>query len=288
MYKDMFGKTRAKIGLHTHTNISDGRVSPEESAKLYKEKGYDAIAFTDHWKYAVPQIIDGLYILPGAEYDIATPEFKIYHIVCACADREPVGISRESTPEQIIEAIHDCNGLAILAHPAWSLNAPDDIMAIDGFDATEIYNSISDVGMSFRPDSSVIVDMLGYRGRFYPLLATDDTHQYGKKDLGYSFIMAECDPSDLNSVKSAIKEQRFYASQGPEIHLSRSGDTFRVDCSPVGKIAFASNQPWCRRVFTGDGITSAEYTPLSTERFIRAFVVDENGKYAWSNAVPLK
>ena len=288
MYKDMFGKTRAKIGLHTHTNISDGRVSPEESAKLYKEKGYDAIAFTDHWKYGKPQIIDGLYILPGAEYDIATPELKIYHIVCVCSDKEPVGLTRESTPEQIIEAIHSCSGLAILAHPAWSLNAPDDIMAIDGFDATEIYNSISDLGMSFRPDSSLIIDMLGYRGRFYPLLATDDTHHYGEKDLGYSFIMAECDPSDLASIKSAIKEQRFYASQGPEIHLSRNGDTFRVDCSPVSKIAFASNQPWCRRVFTGEGITSAEYTPLETERFIRAFVVDENGKYAWSNAVPLK
>ena len=288
MYTDIFGKTRAKIGLHTHTKISDGRVSPEESAKMYKEKGYDAIAITDHWKYGEQKTIDGLYILPGVEYDIATPEFKIYHIVCACADSEPSGLTRQSTPEQIIEAIHSCNGLAVLAHPAWSLNAPDDIMAIEGFDATEIYNSVSDVGMSFRPDSSVIVDMLGYRGRLYPLLATDDTHCYDERDVGVSFIMAECDPSDLNSVKSAIKEQRFYASQGPEIHLSRIGDVFRVDCSPVSKIAFASNQPWCPRVFTGDGITSAEYKPLETERFIRAFVVDENGKYAWSNMIPLK
>ena len=287
MYKDIFGKTRAKLNLHTHTTVSDGSKSPEESARMYKEAGYDAIAITDHWKYGEKNVIDGLYILPGIEYDIATPEFKIYHILSLCADKAPVGLDRKCSPQQIVDAIHEANGLAVLAHPAWSLNTPADILSIDGFDATEIYNSVSDVGMSFRPDSSVIIDMLGYEGRFYPLLASDDTHMYNGCDNFISFIMAECDPSDLSSVKKAIKEQRFYASQGPEIHLSRNGDKFRVDCSPVSKIVFASNQPWCRRVFTGDGITSAEYTPLETERFIRAFVVDENGKYAWSNAIPL-
>ena len=50
MYKDIFGKTRQKVGLHIHTTNSDGRATPEESAEIYKAHGYDAIAFTDHNK----------------------------------------------------------------------------------------------------------------------------------------------------------------------------------------------------------------------------------------------
>lgn len=37
-----------KINLHCHTNISDGKLSPEEVKKLYKSLGYSAVAFTDH------------------------------------------------------------------------------------------------------------------------------------------------------------------------------------------------------------------------------------------------
>ncbi|MBE6897207.1 MAG: hypothetical protein E7477_08965, partial [Ruminococcaceae bacterium] len=115
MYKDIFGKTRAKLNLHTHTTVSDGSKSPEESARMYKEAGYDAIAITDHWKYGEKNVIDGLYILPGIEYDIATPEFKIYHILSLCADKAPVGLDRKCSPQQIVDAIHEANGLAVLA-----------------------------------------------------------------------------------------------------------------------------------------------------------------------------
>ena len=48
MFRDMFGNNRMKINLHTHTTQSDGRRTPEEAAKIYKDAGYDAIALTDH------------------------------------------------------------------------------------------------------------------------------------------------------------------------------------------------------------------------------------------------
>ncbi len=37
-----------KANLHCHTTCSDGRLSPEEVKKLYKENGYSIVAFTDH------------------------------------------------------------------------------------------------------------------------------------------------------------------------------------------------------------------------------------------------
>ena len=44
MFTDLTGKTRLKIGLHTHTTLSDGHKTPEEAAAVYKAAGYDAIA----------------------------------------------------------------------------------------------------------------------------------------------------------------------------------------------------------------------------------------------------
>ena len=70
MYVDMLGKTRLKLGLHTHTTLSDGRATPEEAARIYRDEGYDAIAITDHWRYGEEHEIEGLRILSGCEYDI--------------------------------------------------------------------------------------------------------------------------------------------------------------------------------------------------------------------------
>lgn len=37
-----------KANLHCHSNYSDGKLSPEELKKLYKENGYSVLAITDH------------------------------------------------------------------------------------------------------------------------------------------------------------------------------------------------------------------------------------------------
>ena len=37
-----------KANLHTHTNITDGDLSPEEVKALYKSHGYSVVAYTDH------------------------------------------------------------------------------------------------------------------------------------------------------------------------------------------------------------------------------------------------
>ena len=50
MYIDNRNRKWFKGNLHTHTNRSDGRLSPEESVALYREHGYDFMALTDHWK----------------------------------------------------------------------------------------------------------------------------------------------------------------------------------------------------------------------------------------------
>lgn len=288
MFKDIYGKTRQKVGLHLHTNLSDGKLTPEEVVKAYKENGYDSIAMTDHWRYHSGGYIDGLSIISGVEYDVGgrNTEKGVYHILALFAGSDPL-VTRDDTAQEIIDKIHKAGGLAVLAHPAWSLNTPEMIMALRDVDATEIYNAVSEKGQSFRADSSILVDMVASRGRAYPLLATDDAHYYSSVDNCIAYIMAEADTNDPCEIRRAIVEKRFYATQGPEIHLEREGDKFVVRCSPASHVYFASNTAWCVRTAHGEDITYAEYTPVPSDLFVRAFVVDKDGKSAWSNIIML-
>ena len=293
MYTDLFGRPRVKLGLHHHTTRSDGRLTPKQTARLYREAGYDAIAVTDHWVYSPGETLADLPVLPGGEYHTGIRDgFEgVYHILCLCPDRKPE-LDRSMTPQQIIDGIHEAGGLAILAHPAWSLNSPEKIRALQGLDGLEIWNTVSERGYSRRGDSSILVDMLASEGLLYPLLAADDSHFYESSgnfaDSRTAFIMAQCDSAEPEKVRQAIREGRFYASTGPEIHLSVKDGRAVVDCSPASEIVFLSNFVYVNgRVFTGEGLTHAEYPVQPGETFLRAYVTDSSGRRAWSCPVKL-
>ena len=294
MIIDMFGKKRYKVNLHMHTTRSDGKKTPDEALQIYRNQGYDAVALTDHWVYNEGNEDSELTVLSGAEYDNCTigevmlrdSLDGIYHIV-SIGTQTPPALEQGMHPQQLIDGIHKAGGIAILAHPAWSLNTPEQILALHDIDATEIYNSASAVYNSRRPDSSVIVDMIATRGCILPLLAADDTHRY-VLDNCLSWIMVEAEDNSAASIIKAIKEQKFYATQGPEVHLSREGNEFVVRCSPAVDVAFFSNFVWSRRGFTGEALTEVRFTPLEGETYVRAQVIDAEGRSAWTNIIPIE
>ena len=42
------GARQYKANLHCHSNLSDGRLTPEELVRAYREQGYSILAITDH------------------------------------------------------------------------------------------------------------------------------------------------------------------------------------------------------------------------------------------------
>lgn len=289
MFQDMFGKTRYKVGLHTHTTVSDGRVTPEESARIYKAAGYDAIALTDHWCYRDAGDLSGLSILSGCEYNVGASDTSVdvMHIVGVGMKEDPQ-IPRDATRQQIIDGINAAGGIAILAHPAWSLNAPEEAIALHGFAAVEIYNSVSDVGMSSRPYSGYFVDLLANMGTIYPLVAVDDTHYYNGEDETKSYIMVEAASDAKEDLLDAIRRGKFYATQGPQLLVRREGDTVIADCSECVMIDFLSNGAWeADKMHRGEGLTHAEYHIKAHTKWVRVEVKDASGRYAWSNILPI-
>jgi len=299
MYTDIYGKKRYKVGLHTHTTQSDGHKTPKEAISIYKAMGYDALAITDHWLFSEGGFEDGMTLLSGIEYNIGgnTALGPVYHILGIGMTQDPLlnGDEYKNTDspcvnkgKDIIAHIRKHGGLAILAHPAWSLNSPDDIINLWDFDGVEIYNSVSEAGMSDRPYSGLLVDMVASRGYYPPLLATDDTHYYeGEEGRGY--LMVEAAAVDSMGYVNAIKAGKFYATQGPEIHLERVDETtFRLTCSPCEKIVFLSNVVWTKgRVIRDHDLTEATYTLKPNETFIRAEITDKEGKCGWSCIIPV-
>lgn len=289
MYIDLLGKKRQKVNLHTHTSRSDGRRTPDEVIARYREQQYDAIALTDHWVRGDCYDNTGMTILGGAEYNIGSHDSAtgVYHILGLGVTRD-IDANTTSAPQEIIDAIHAAGGLAVLAHPAWSLNTPEQILALRDIDATEIYNSVSGVHFSRRPDSSLIVDMIATRGLYLPLIADDDAHYYDN-DACVSWIMAEAEDNSQDAILEAVKTGKFYATQGPEVHMWIEGDEAVVRCSPVRDIAFFSNFVFSReRTFEGDGLTEARYRIKEGETFLRCEVTDQNGKRAWTNIIPIQ
>lgn len=291
MYTDLTGRKRMKIGLHIHTTESDGRMTPKEACEIYRSAGYDAIALTDHWKWHGEDTYQGMRILSGAEFNTFTADTVegVVHILCIGAKQDPM-IDKSSDVQTIIDKIHAAEGIAILAHPAWSLNSVKQIISYQGFDATEIYNTVSGVHASNRPYSGIIVDLLANEGVFLPLTATDDTHYYdGDETVSYIMLDVSDGKTSSEDIKRKIAAGAFYATQGPEIHLRKNEDGTVTACtSPVSCISFFSQASFnSTRNARGEGITEAVYRPLPFEKWIRAEAYDSLGRCAFSNILML-
>ena len=291
MYRDLLGKNRMKISLHMHTTNSDGRKSPEEAVAIYQAAGYDVMALTDHWKYTPSGTLAGMRILSGAEYN--TPGrnggVDVYHILALGCQAAP-NLSKDASAEEIVDEILRCEGLPVLAHPAWSLNTPEQGLDLHGCEAIEIYNSVSDAHMSSRPYSGYFADVCAAKGKPFLLLAADDVHYYDGTDEAKAWIMVECDPDATDSeILEAIKSRRFYATHGPELHVWREGNTIHVRCSPVSRISMFSNAPWSPEACVrGENLTGHTYELQPHQTFVRAEVTDAEGRCAWSNIIDLR
>lgn len=291
MYIDKSGNKWYKVGLHVHTSISDGALSPEDAAQRYADAGFDAIAITDHWKFYPEGELNGLKIISGCEYNVGGSDTatNVMHIVGIGMKSEPeLPCGSQSSKQEVIDKIKLAGGMAVLAHPAWSLNSPDEIMALNGFDMLEIYNSVSNVGQSSRPYSGYITDLLANKGVVFPLTATDDAHYYQGEDDTLSYIMVNCNSCNSEDIMNAIESRSFYATQGPELYVKREGNRIIADCSECIMIDFLSNAAWAPdKIIRGEKLTHAEYEIKPFEKWVRVEVHDQNGKYAWSNIIEL-
>ncbi len=278
--------------LHMHTGRSDGRLSYEDALALYERAGYDFIAVTDHWKVSERGVTDGgMLLLPGCEYNVGeTVQEGVYHIVGVGMARTPALTrgQRGLGPQAVIDEIRACGGLAILAHPAWSLNSAEAVSRLSGLIGTEIFNATSDFPANARPYSGLFVDQLASLGMLLPCMACDDAHHY-RGDALRGFIMVHAREKTHEAIMEALAQGRFYASQGPRVEMTIDGGRAFVRCSEATHVVLYSDAVWSDdRIKIGEGITEITYDILPHETFLRAEVIDKDGKVAYTSPMPVR
>lgn len=276
-----------KGNLHTHTTESDGQRTKEEVIRLYREAGYDFLALTDHWVESDTMMQDGMLLLSGCEWDTGDMiKHPIYHILGIAMQRK-VGLERTNTypPQFLIDQIRKAGGIAILAHPMWSLTDPAKALELEGLAGAEIFNSVSDAEFSNgrRADSSLYFDLWADKGRIMPCFAQDDSHWY-KGEQTRSYIMVKAKELTRDAILEAIAEGSFYASQGPRFEsVEVKEGKITVKCSAAERVIFYSNIIWAEdrsQILNGD---SAVYKVKPTDKYVRVELIDKEGKMAWTS-----
>lgn len=276
-----------KGNLHTHTTASDGRKPPEEAIGVYKDLGYDFLAITDHWHAYEPTGTEPITVLRGIEYDLPFEATKkqALHLVALLPDGAEPSVVYEDTPEELIRKVKAVGGAVIFAHPAWSMNTLDVILRLKGVCAAEVYNVVSGFpyGMD-RAVSTTQLDTAANHGLVFPMVSGDDTHYY-KGEPGRVWNMVQAEDCTAAGILSALKAGTFYCTQGPEIRgawYDPDERVLRIRHSEAEYVLMYSNRCWePDRCIPASGKDETEYRPSEKEEWLRAEVMDKDGRRAW-------
>lgn len=298
-----------KGNLHLHSTNSDGRKTPEETAKVYQDHGYHFIAFTEHEHYIWDSELnrDGFLILPGVEFACDNPEpWRIYHLLgigrhgagkAPTAENGYYDGQRFPTKEwkglgtiqSTLDEIRAANNLAVFNHPNWSRLELSDFVDLQGFFAMEIFN----YGCERESRTGLSIDYwdsLLRRGRKIWGVATDDAH-FAIPDFCGGWVMVNAPELTIEAITDALEEGNFYSSSGPEITRYDVEDgVVRLDCSDAREIHFVTYESFGRSFFAEEGgsLRHGEFQLSGRELYVRAEVVDHSGRTAWTNPIFLK
>jgi len=288
--------------LHTHSNLSDGALAPEEVCRRYRAEGYDFIALTDHfigeYGYPIADTVpfrgEGFTTILGAEvHSGAMANGELWHLVA-------VGLPPDFTPPHapgfapvagqesaadLAARARAAGAFVAIAHPQWSGLTEADARGIAAAHAVEIYNHGCAVGCD-RPDGFHMLDLMLSEGRALTAIATDDAH-FTEPDHFGGWVMVKAEENEPEALLDALKAGAFYSTQGPEIRdirVGRDGVTVR---STSAAAVIVQGQGSAARAVHGASMTEA-VVPLERFRrspWIRVTVVDRAGRKAWSNPI---
>jgi hypothetical protein len=304
-----------KGNLHTHSTRSDGRLSPEQIANAYRERGYDFFALTDHFqpethfrKNADP----ASYITVSDTRDFRTDAFTtilgaelhgprmangdIWHILAVGLPLGFAPLGEGETGLEIARRALDAGAYIAIAHPAWSLLPMEDAREAAAFaHAVEIYNHGS-LGEVDRGDSWHTLDLLSQEGFRLTACATDDAHiefpdypDSWTADAFGGWVQVKAESLDPDALLAALKAGAYYSSTGPRIHdVSVDDDHLIVECDPAVQV-FATGRGARNIRVRGGEITQASFPLESFSQrgggFMRVTVVGEDGGRAWTHPI---
>ncbi len=278
-----------KGNLHTHTTVSDGELTPQETIEVYAEAGYDFLALTDH--NAVNDYTDldsyGLTLLTGCEIGGGTGDLgQSYHIVTLGLETFPQLPENCSYAQAVAAAATQCE-LCFIGHPFWSLITPAELLPVKGHVGIEVYNVTCQDGCGRGASEFVWDILLAHNQRMWGFAVDDAHHRAG---YAKSWVMVRAADIRPTTIMAALARGHFYASHGPEIYdISIEGEEVIVHCSPAGQIAVIQPAPGLGsttgRLQQAPPFEQARLRLPSPQLPFRVEVIDSEGRKAWTNPI---
>jgi len=116
-------------------------------------------------------------------------------------------------------------------------------------------------------------------------IATDDDEGYYYSC--HAWVRVKAVKNNTRDILSALKNGEFYSSCGPEIYdFYVDGNKVVVECSDVDRIRLHCAKHPTAVVRSADGsVSQAEFCIDDSYPYVRATVIDKNGKHAWTNPI---
>ncbi len=290
--------------LHTHSNLSDGALTPEAVVGAYKSAGYDFLQLSDHfmerfgWPIADTRRwrANDFTTLIGAElHAMGTEVGELWHILA-------VGLSLDFPPPkpgetgpQLAARARAAGAFVAIAHPAWSQLTAEDGRSLEAAHAVEIYNHGCAVEND-RGDGFYLLDRLANEGRRLTAIATDDAHfRNGDFDAFGGFVEVKAESLDPEALLAALKAGHFYSSQGPRLlDVEVSASEVAVSCSPVHAVAVLTGTSRAlsrvgrhitNAVFDLTNVARQAWTDTAADKWFRVVAIDAAGRRAWTNPI---
>ena len=294
------GMNRFKVNLHCHSTFSDGKFTVEELKRVYLEKGYSAVAFSDHNVLVPhPELASEDFVpITATEINVDGANKKTYHLNFYSPDparNEFPAFERVYGVEKInalIKLANDNGFLSQYNHPRWSYQNAADYAGLKGLWGFEVYNHGCEHDMH-DGWGDYEYEILCREGKEYPAaVATDDNHNasmdvnspYSDSFGGWTSVFAP--ELTYGALFEALKKRDCYASMGPEIDsLYVNGGKLYVECSPVCSAMLRFESRRTPRVFShGDEITKAEFDITGEYDHFRLELKDTHGRKAITRA----
>ena len=290
-----------KGSLHCHTTRSDGNLTPEETLARYKELGYSFVCIADHNIYNTKNFGSELTVICGAEHDDYFEwdalGYRCFHTVLLGNKETTLLLQDEKLPkgeaksqeeyQKYLDGFHSKNNMTMLCHPQWSNTPAKYFEKLKGNFAMELFNGAAAMDNDMDHNAAYWDEMLGQDIKIWGV-ASDDAHRYEHFGQGWVMVNSE---NNTAAILDALKNGRFYSSCGPEIYdFYMDGSVAHIKCSEASSVSFIDDRHTGKR-FNGVGITEKEFDLATlapkpgTYKYIRACVIDKNGKRAWTNPI---
>ena len=280
---------------HTHTLESDGDSTPADVAKWYAQHGYDFLVITDHDKVTRLESKE-IVLIPGEEVTDRLPKKPLHvnAIGITTAIKPQGGATPVEVLQRNVDAVRKAGGIAQINHPnfGWAFGA-EELMKIEGATLLEIASGHPFVNMQGPPPVEAMWDALLTKGKRIWAVAVDDSHHLKRPwdtDMappGKAWIVVRAEKREAAAILDAIRRGDFYGSTGVEL------EEYAADAKSIRVVVKEKNLArYVIQFIGGNGRllqetrgTSATFAIDGKEPYVRAKVVDSNGRIAFCQPV---